>query len=334
MKLNDFFDKSSTPKTPNKIITVVNEIRENELKGQVSELENEIKRLQVVEVERDSFNQRMQAAEIQLNETIEINEQLSYEKVLLEEEIKSKDGLKVVNQDLTNDLRDVRGQLGIQGSVLEQAQKNNLELNTTVKDLTTNLEALQKDDAALKVALEESYQNSAANKHSIQEFIKQFKDIEEKFNLTQVKYKEMVKRNSDLSKHLEYWERVANTLQDEKDHLEESRTMLKNIAFTMEEENQEHKGIAKVKQVELKKLKDTVKTMTTNIDSLIEENKYLAGLSAALKEELARPKYMSMSQIERSEGFKMPMGGSRTHFLGQGKPTLLKFKNGGSKNDN
>ena len=87
MKLNDFFDKSSKPKTPNKIITVVNEIRENELKGQVSELENEIKRLQVVEVERDSFNQRMQAAEIQLNETIEINEQLSYEKVLLEEEI-------------------------------------------------------------------------------------------------------------------------------------------------------------------------------------------------------------------------------------------------------
>ena len=31
MKLNDFFDKSSKPKTPNKIITVVNEIRENEL---------------------------------------------------------------------------------------------------------------------------------------------------------------------------------------------------------------------------------------------------------------------------------------------------------------
>ena len=30
MKLNDFFDKSSKPKTPNKIITVVNEIRENE----------------------------------------------------------------------------------------------------------------------------------------------------------------------------------------------------------------------------------------------------------------------------------------------------------------
>ena len=43
---------------------------------------------------------------------------------------------------------------------------------------------------------------------------------------------------------------------------------------------------------------------------------------------------MSVAAIERSEGFKMPMGGTRTHFLGQGKPTLLKFKTGGSTNDN
>ena len=110
--------------------------------------------------------------------------------------------------------------------------------------------------------------------------------------------------------------------------------MIKAFADTKEAENIETKGISKIKHKELNKLKASNKAMAENINNLIGENSYLAGLSSALKEELARPKYMSMSAIERSEGFKMPMGGSRQHFLGHGKPTLLKFKTGGNKNDN
>ena len=66
--------------------------------------------------------------------------------------------------------------------------------------------------------------------------------------------------------------------------------------------------------------------MTKNMDSLIRENTRISGFNSALKEELARPKYMSMSAIQHSEGFKLPIGGYRKHFLGNSKPTLLKFK--------
>ena len=267
-------------------------------------------------------------------ERSKIFSKLSFKIVLLDEEIKSKDSLAFINQDLKNELRDVTGQLGIQGSTLEQAKANNIDLNQSVKKLTEESEILRKDYDALKITLEESNQRSAAHKHDLQEFTKQFNEIVEKFDLIQVKYKETGKKNAELSKKVEYWSRVANTLQDEKEHLEETRLMLNQIASTMEEENQEYKGVAKIKQAELKKLKDTIKTMTSNINNLIEENTYLAGLTSELKEELAKPRYMSMAAIERSEGFKMPMGGKVKNYLGHGKPTLLKFKNGGSKNGN
>ena len=89
-----------------------------------------------------------------------------------------------------------------------------------------------------------------------------------------------------------------------------------------------------MKQTEIQKLQNKVNGLTGQIASLLEDNRYLVGLSADLKKELAKPRFMSVAAIERSEGFKMPMGGTRTHFLGQGKPTLLKFKTGGSTNDN
>ena len=110
--------------------------------------------------------------------------------------------------------------------------------------------------------------------------------------------------------------------------------MLKQLASDMQNDNQVKGSAVRVTQKELTTLRDTVQTMTTHMNELIEENGDLSRMSTAMKEELARPKYMSMAAIERSEGFKMPMGGSRKHYLGHGKPTLLKFKTGGSENDN
>jgi len=108
--------------------------------------------------------------------------------------------------------------------------------------------------------------------------------------------------------------------------LENTRHMLTTWASNVEADNIEKKGAVKIKQSELKKLRGTVEHMTTNIDGLILENKELSSFNSALKNELARPKYMSMAAIERSSGFKLPTGGYRKHFLGNSKPTLLKFK--------
>ena len=271
-------------------------------------------------------NERMQAAEIQLKEVLEREVELKTENGLLKDEVQQGDSLRETNQTLIGELRDVNGQLGIQAAVLEQSEKNSLELNKTATDLTQQVKTLQDNEASLQVQLEKSLQQTSASINSFGEMKDKLEYVHKMFLEIEVKYKEGQRNNNDIKQKSHYWERVARTLQEEKEELEQTRHILNEWASNVDSENQEKRGAVKVTQAELKKLRGTVATMTKNIDGLIEENKALSQMNSVLKAELARPKYMSMASIERSEGFKLPTGGYRKHFLGNSKPTLLKFK--------
>ena len=335
MKLNDFLDKRPvTRSSAKKVITVANEKKEAELVAQINILQHEVDRLHVVDSERNNFNQRMQAAEIQLKEVLEREVELKTENGLLKDEVNQADSLRETNQTLRGELKDVNGQLGIQEAVLEQSEKNSLELNKTAEDLTKQVKGLQEEEASLKVQLERSLQQTSASINSFGEMRDKLDYVHKMFLEIEVKYKEAQRKNSDVTQQSNYWERVAKTLQEEKDELETTRHMLKTWASEVDAENQEKRGAVKVTQTELKKLKGTVATMTNNIDGLIRENQALSEMNSMMKAELTRPKYMSMAAIERSEGFKLPSGGYRKTFLGNSKPTLLKFKKEVVSNDN
>ena len=335
MKLNDFLDKRPvTRSSAKKVITVANEKKEAELAAQINVLQHEVDRLHVVDSERNDFNQRMQAAEIQLKEVLEREVELKTENGLLKDEVQQGDSLRETNQTLIGELRDVKGQLGIQEAVLEQSERNSLELNKLATGLTQQVKTLEENEASLQIQLEKSLQQTSASINSFGEMKDKLDYLHKMFLEIEVKYKEAQRKISDGTRQAQYWERVAKTLQEEKDDLETTRHMLKSWASEVDAENQEKRGAVKVTQAELKKLKGTVTTMTENIDGLIQENRALSEMNSALKAELARPKYLSMSSIERSEGFKLPTGGYRKHFLGNSKPTLLQFKKEVIRNDN
>ena len=327
MKLNDFLDKSPHIRsTSQKVITVANEKRENELTAEIQTLQKEVDRLHTVDVERSNFNQRMQAAEIQLHETLEREVEIKAENARFRQEIDEREQVWKENQVLKGEIKDLTGSLGVQEAVLEQSEKNSLELNKTATDLTQQVKTLQDNEASLQVQLEKSLQQTSASINSFGEMKDKLDYVHKMFLEIEVKYKEGQRNNNDMKQKSHYWERVARTLQEEKEELEQTRHILNEWASNVDSENQEKRGAVKVTQAELKKLRGTVATMTKNIDGLIEENKALSQMNSVLKAELARPKYMSMASIERSEGFKLPTGGYRKHFLGNSKPTLLKFK--------
>ena len=335
MKLNDFFEKAPKPRLPSqKIITLANEKKENDLIVLTQTLQKEIDRLHTVDSERSEFNQRMQAAEIQLKETLEREIELKASIGRFKQELEEGAYLRDENNILQGNLKDLTGQLGIKEAILEQSTKNNLSLNTTAEGLTTQVKTLQETEAELTNCLEVSRQQVSASLNSLQEVVVQRDYVNKMFQATEVKYIEGQRKNSEATQQAMYWKRLANRLQEENDELENTRRMLKTWASSVEADNVEKKGAVHVTQGELKKLRGTVGTMTVNIDGLIQENKELSSFNSALKNELSRPKYMSMAAIERSEGFKLPAGGYRKHFLGNSKPTLLKFKTGGSVNDN
>ena len=168
MKLNDFLDKRPvTRSSAKKVITVANEKKEAELVAQINILQHEVDRLHVVDSERNNFNQRMQAAEIQLKEVLEREVELKTENGLLKDEVNQGDSLRETNQTLRGELKDVNGQLGIQEAVLEQSEKNSLELNKTAEDLTKQVKGLQEEE-----------ENVEGNKPNI------ISDIEEKEEYT------------------------------------------------------------------------------------------------------------------------------------------------------
>ena len=76
--------------------------------------------------------------------------------------------------------------------------------------------------------------------------------------------------------------------------------------------------------------------MGDTIDSLMKERNFIQQENAKYREELSRPRFLSMGSIMAREGFSMPTGQEnlRTKYLGTGRPTLLKFKKSGESNDN
>ena len=327
MKLNDFFTKSPKAKASSrKIVTVVNDRREQELRGEIQELTKSLSRLEIVEKENVTLNDRAQNAETHLKEILEREQDLHNTNARLQISITEGDGIRTDNQTLKNELRELTNQLDRKNDTLNEAHKTNAEVTRRTDKLTKQLQELTADDDHTKRQLENSLHQTSVSLDQLNKMQDKVVNIDKVFQATEVKYTEAQKINNELMTKVTYWSSVANTLQEERDDLEHTYKMVTELSKTLETDNRETKGAVRITQNELTKLRGTLAAMTRNMDDLVQENKYLSGVTAQLKTEMARPKYMSIAAINRSEGFKLPTGGYRKHFLGNSKPTLLKFK--------
>ena len=316
MKLSEFLPENNKVRSSGKkIITVSNEKLEHELTEKVDALMMELTRMHDVDKENNTLISKVREVEGRLEAVMQSEQELIQAKGILQISVTEGDTIRSNNQRLQNELKELTNQLGVKEAILDQSQKNNLELNLMAETLTTQLKDLEVKDDEVKSKLEESLQQTTTSVKHLTQMHEKLNDTYEMFQSTEVKSREVI-----------YWTSVANTLQEERDELEQTRQMLKELATNVEADNVETKGAVRVTQGELKKLRGTVGTMTANMDNLIQENQRLSEFNSALKAELSRPKYMSMTAIQHSEGFKLPTGGYRKHFLGNSKPTLLKFK--------
>lgn len=329
MKLNDFFSKNPKPSLPNKkVIMVTNEANEKKLLDQISVLQVEAERLDILYDKNAKLRSKLTAVQGRLDLVIQAEKELINTNGRLQIATDEGDVFRSENQRLTNELKELTRQLGVKEAILEQSQNNNLELNLTAENAIARLEDLQIEDTSLRKNLEESLQQTKTSLNHLNQMRIKLEDNTKVVQETEVKYKEIQHKNNELIKKVNYLTSVANTLQEEKDGLEQTRHMLKELATNVRADNLEKTGAIKITQAELIKLRKVVEIMTTNIDGLIQENKTLTSFNAALKTELSKPKFMSMASIARKEGFKMPTNKEnvRTKFLGNAAPTLLKFK--------
>lgn len=335
MRLNDFFDKPKVRKsTEKKVISLSNETKERGLEQEISFLKEKLNEMEKIKEENSRLENAWRAKEDDLQNIYSENSKLIQENSVLKVKVEDLSPVRDENTSLKNSLKEAESTITNQKSSLELAQKSNIEVQLTISDSREKINTLEIENKNLQNLNTTYREERDQSQNQLNKLEKMIEDFDEKFKSIRVKYNEIEKDNKDLLMGYKYWKNVAESLEEERENLQDTKFRLQEMYETITSENDDQKGINKVKQTEIQKLQNKVNGLTGQIASLLEDNRYLVGLSADLKKELAKPRFMSVAAIERSEGFKMPMGGTRTHFLGQGKPTLLKFKTGGSTNDN
>ena len=329
MKLNDFLAKSNKPlPKQTRTISFVNETKETELNSQIASLETEVQRLHDMEDQYTKMLSRIEVLNEHISGSQSREDSLTEQITFLEADVQRGEQMKQERDELEESIKSLKSQHSAQSNTLDIAQKANIKLSTDYQKVQGQVESLQNENASLLELSQTATQQSTDNKNELEDIKKQLAEISEVFSSTQVKYKQEAKKNNELSRDLSHWQRVANTLQEEKDDLDNTRTMLQSWAQAVEADYQNSTEIGRVNKSEIQKMRKTISTMSEQIVELIEENKYLAQQNSDFKDELARPKYMSVSSIERSAGFKMPRGGQPKgkNWLGNGTPTLISFK--------
>ena len=335
MKLNDFLDKpKKRVPTQSRTITFVNETKETELKSQIAELELEVSRLQNMEDEYTKMLARVEVLTEHIKGTQSKEDSLTEKITFLEADVQRGEQMKLERDELEESIKSLKAQHSTQSNTLDVAQKANIKLSIDYQKLQGQVEGLQNENASLLELSQTATQSSTDNQNELDDIKKQLTEISKVFSTTQVKYKEETKKTNELSRDLSHWQRIANTLQEEKEELEKTRQALKSWAEAVDADYQNSTEIGRVNKSEIQKMRKVISTMNEQIAQLMDENAYLVEKNTFLLDEIATPKHASVGAIERLEGFKLPsnMSFKGKNFLGNGVPTLLK-RTKGEQND-
>ena len=337
MRLNDFTNKRSSIKaTSNRTpIVVQNDSKVQQLQNRIDELEQQISTNTGLLDERDAaIRKRGVIEEEQVNlrtENSTLTQQINmiqnsltdYEKRVsriapLEDELKA----QVIRADL------------LQNDFLEQI-KLTQKLQADITNEEAQIQGLLDENKALQL----SETKATCDFISISEeynLIKNTFDEIKTFATEESKIKqELEKEVHELRDNRNFWQLEAEEakIQVEQTAIIEDR--LRNWITALESDQSKSQKKSNAATSIVNELKQTVTEMGDTIDTLMKERNFLQKENAKYREELSRPRYLSMGSIMAKEGFSMPLGKEnlRTKYLGNSHPTLLKFGNSGEYND-
>ena len=298
MKLNDFLDKShKRVPSQSRTITFVNETKETELKNQINELELEVARLQDMEDQYTKMRSRVEVLNEHVRASQDKEDKLHEQITFLEADVQRGEQMKQERDELTEAIKSLKSQHSNQSNTLDLAQKANVTLTNDYQKIQLQVEGLQSENANFLMLSQTATQQFTDNKNELDDIKNKLSEITKVFSSIQVKYKQELNKNSELSRDLSHWQRVANTLQEEKDDLEKTRKMLQAWAEAVESDYQNSTEIGRVNKSEIQKMRKVISTMNEQIAQLMDENEYLVEKNAFLLDEIATPKHASVGAI-------------------------------------
>ena len=328
MKLNDFIHKKPPVKKATTQFVLENAALEQKYQDQINSLDFELGQYRTMEIERDEAV-RKSGVDQEKGRLFEIeNSNLLQEVTVLKTTIDNQESVLERIPVLEEEARAANGRLSNKQNEFNDLLGRSMEHSKTVSALGHQLESLESQHNQMSL----DNVQFKADKISAEEERKQVLEQNEKTKIFAAETSriniDLKKQNKELKDDLTYRENEAKDFSAQLDEAAQIETKLKVWVTRLEDEGTTNKTIKGGLDKDLISLKETATDMGNVIEGLIKENTYLRGANREFRKHLSKPRYMSMGSIARKEGFKMPQGKEniRTQYLGNGSPTLLKFK--------
>jgi len=326
MKLNDFDSKSNKPKGDYSVI-IGDTYEKSQLKNEIDQLSEYKYNYSKIEKE----NERLR------NDVSFLKDRIStYEQALLNFTSDNAENIRKIGEraGLYEQVNNLKDSLKLKSNEFHTLETTHKE---TVKELDTLSKLFVKIEAENSVYKETQSSYTTDKIKLVREKDSIFNDLsslKEKFNLISNQAIEKDKTIISLTKDNNYLSSALTESKDREELAVKQETLAKDETVRHLEAFQKIKKASNQVNATIQHLTEENKTKTTELEKLEKQYNTIrvdAGLMHVeiqrLRQEAEKPRYASVSSIERMEGFRFPRNFEpRKNSLGNAKPTLLKVR--------
>jgi chromosome segregation ATPase len=333
MKLRDFGKKSKSSKPVQKFV-LQNDALENKYKAQIDDLNTQLGHYRRIEAERDEAVAKKTAIEdILKSERLEFDKTkdiISDLEKIVEDQTQRLEQLPALQEEVRN----AKGQANSRQVELDAMTKRAVQQSQDLGALKSKVETFQKENKNLVQKTSEALSLKQSMDVEFESISNKNKELESFSDETSKINKELVEENKTLRDWANYKDVENKGLINQLEELQSVETNLQELMSKMELKDSETTSSNTSLTTKVSTQQKVITDMGKTLEDMKKELVYLVRLNNEYKKELARPTYTSMAAIASQEGFVMPNGkeNTRTHNLGNYKPTLLKFKKKEVKN--
>tara|TARA_A100001515_G_scaffold35567_1_gene27784 strand:+ start:3557 stop:4564 length:1008 start_codon:yes stop_codon:yes gene_type:complete len=327
MKLRDFGKKSKSSKPVQKFV-LQNDALENKYKAQIDDLNTQLGHYRRIEAERDEAVAKKTAIEdILKSERLEFDKTkdiISDLEKIVDDQTQRLEQLPALQEEVRN----AKGQANSRQVELDAMTKRAVQQSQDLGALKSKVETFQKENKNLVQKTSEALSLKQSMDVEFESISNKNKELESFSDETSKINKELVEENKTLRDWANYKDVENKGLINQLEELQSVETNLQELMSKMELKDSETTSSNTSLTTKVSTQQKVITDMGKTLEDMKKELVYLVRLNNEYKKELARPTYTSMAAIASQEGFVMPNGkeNTRTHNLGNYKPTLIKFK--------
>ena len=338
MRLNDFINKKPVVKTTQvrTPIVVQNDAKVQQLQTRINELEAQLQNQSELSEQRDSAIRKKVSVEEEQSLIRNEHDESLHRITLLENTVTDYEKRLARIPPLEEELRSQISRADqIQNDLMESI-KSNQQISSDKDTLDKQVIGLLDENKDLTLSEEQATKNLLSLSDEFKAIKNSYEELETfATDVSKIK-QELEKEVFEVRDNRNFWHKEAEEAKIQVEQTAVIEDRLRNWITKLEKDDTSSRKKSSTATSIVKKLKQTITEMGDTIDSLMKERNFIQKENAKYREELSRPRYLSMGSIMAREGFSMPTGQEnlRTKYLGTGRPTLLKFKKSGEPNDN